>query len=52
MGEPSWARALLIQYTPIVAIGNHEANAHWFYDFLAQPGNEHWFAYTYGNAFS
>jgi len=42
----------LIQYTPmIVAIGNHEQNAHWFYDFLAQPGNEHWFSYMYGNAF-
>jgi hypothetical protein len=42
----------LIQYTPmIVAIGNHEANAHWFYDFLDQPGNEHWYSYTYGNAF-
>ena len=42
----------LIQYTPmIVAIGNHEADAHWFYDFLAQPGNEHWFSYMYGNVF-
>jgi hypothetical protein len=42
----------LIQYTPtIVAIGNHEEDSHWFYDFLAQPGNEHWFSYTYGNAF-
>ncbi|MBK7403502.1 MAG: metallophosphoesterase [Phycisphaerales bacterium] len=42
----------LIQYTPmIVAIGNHEGNSHWFYDFLDQPGNEHWFSYTYGNAF-
>ena len=42
----------LIQYTPmIVAIGNHEQNSHWFYDFLDQPGNEHWFSYIYGNAF-
>ena len=42
----------LIQYTPmIVAIGNHEGDSHWFYDFLDQPGNEHWFSYTYGNAF-
>jgi len=42
----------LIQYTPvIVAIGNHEQDSHWFYDFLAQPGNEHWFGYSYGNAF-
>jgi hypothetical protein len=42
----------LIQHTPmIVAIGNHEGNAHWFYDFLAQPGNEHWFSYAWGNAY-
>ena len=25
------------------------ANAHWFYDFLDQPGNEHWFAFTYSD---
>lgn len=30
-----------------VAIGNHERNAHWFYDYLAQPGNEHWFSFDY-----
>ena len=30
-----------------VAIGNHERNSHWFYDYLAQPGNEHWFSFDY-----
>ena len=33
-----------------VAIGNHERNAHWFDDFVSQPGNEHWFAFSYGNS--
>ena len=33
-----------------VAAGNHEEDAHWFDDFLAQPGNEHWFAFSYGNS--
>ena len=42
----------LIQYTPmIVSIGNHEGNSDWFYRLLAQPGNEHWFGYAYGNAY-
>ena len=42
----------LIRYTPMItAIGNHEGNSHWYYDFLAQPGNEHWYSYQYGNAF-
>jgi predicted phosphodiesterase len=33
-----------------VAPGNHEQNSHWIDDLLAQPGNEHWFAFTYGNS--
>jgi 3',5'-cyclic AMP phosphodiesterase CpdA len=33
-----------------IAIGNHERGAHWFDDFVSQPGNEHWFAFTYGNS--
>lgn len=32
-----------------IAIGNHENDAHWFDDFVDQPGNEHWFAFTYGH---
>jgi hypothetical protein len=42
----------LIKHTPMItAIGNHEGDSHWYYDFLAQPGNEHWYSYQYGNAF-
>ena len=33
-----------------IAIGNHEKDAHWFYDFVSQPGNEDWFSVDYGNA--
>jgi len=33
-----------------VAIGNHERDSHWFDDFVSQPGNEHWFAFSYGNS--
>lgn len=33
-----------------IAIGNHERDSHWFDDFVSQPGNEHWFAFTYGNS--
>jgi hypothetical protein len=50
----SWGRELLTPLWPLakavpfyVAIGNHERNSHWFYDYLAQPGNEHWFSFDY-----
>lgn len=33
-----------------IAIGNHEVDSHWFDEFVSQPGNEHWFAFTYGNS--
>ena len=33
-----------------IAIGNHERQSHWFDEFVSQPGNEHWFAFTYGNS--
>ncbi len=32
-----------------VAIGNHERNSPWFYNYMAQPGNEHWFSMDYAN---
>jgi len=42
----------LIQDTPMIAaLGNHDESSHWFFDLLAQPGNEQWFSYRYGNAF-
>jgi len=38
-----------LKYTPsYIAIGNHEFDAHWFYDYVVQPGNEHYFAFTRG----
>jgi hypothetical protein len=49
-----WGAELLTPIQPLakavpfyVAIGNHEQNSHWFYDYLAQPGNEHWFSFDY-----
>jgi hypothetical protein len=49
-----WGEGLLTPLQPLaqsvpfyIAIGNHEANARWFYEYLAQPGNEHWFAFDY-----
>lgn len=33
-----------------IAIGNHERQARWFDKLVSQPGNEHWFAFTYGNS--
>lgn len=33
-----------------IAIGNHEQQAHWFDNLVSQPGNEHWFAFSYGNS--
>lgn len=42
----------LIQHTPLIAaLGNHDERSSWFFDLLAQPGNEQWFSYRYGNAF-
>jgi hypothetical protein len=42
----------LIQHTPMIAaLGNHDESSSWFFDLLAQPGNEQWFSYRYGNAF-
>jgi hypothetical protein len=49
-----WGEGFLTPLKPLarsvpfyVAIGNHEQNAHWFYDYVAQPGNEHWFSFDY-----
>jgi hypothetical protein len=33
-----------------VAIGNHEANAHWFYDYMSYPPPEDYYSFDYGNA--
>lgn len=43
-------RPLTLNVPVAVAIGNHEGNDPWFYRFLDQPGNEHWFSFDYANA--
>jgi len=44
----------LIAYVPLYpVIGNHEYNGSermWYYDFFSLPGNEQWYAFTYGCA--
>ncbi len=47
-----WGQQLLTPIWPLarhapfwVAIGNHEQQWHWFDDYMAQPGNEHWFSF-------
>ncbi len=32
------------------AIGNHENESIYFYKYFSQPGNDHWFSFTYGNS--
>ena len=62
---PSWVDAFHNPLSPLVrsvplfeAIGNHEGNAHFYYDYTASPpnhpdvpGGESFFAFTYGNVF-
>ena len=41
----------LMKDTPYyIAIGNHEGNAHWYYDFFSYPGRENYYSFDYGNA--
>jgi phosphodiesterase/alkaline phosphatase D-like protein len=41
----------LFANTPVyIAIGNHEKNAHWFYDFVSYPEQENYYSFDYGNA--
>lgn len=44
----------LLAYVPLYpVIGNHEYNGEermWYYDFFSPPGNEEWYAFTYGCA--
>jgi len=43
-------RQLASNVTTYIAIGNHERNSPWFDEYVCQPGNEHFFAFTYANA--
>ena len=52
-----WAREYLLPMSVFsgtvpsyVAVGNHERDAHWFYDYVSQPAPENWAAFTYGDA--
>lgn len=40
----------LMRSTPLyIAIGNHERNAHWFYDYVSFPPPENYYSFDYGN---
>lgn len=41
----------LFAYVPVYpVIGNHEKNAHWYYDYFSLPDPEYYYTFTYGNA--
>jgi acid phosphatase type 7 len=43
--------ARLLSYVPIFpVIGNHEKNAHWYYDYFSLPEPEYYYTFHYGNA--
>jgi predicted phosphodiesterase len=43
--------ATLFAQVPVFpVIGNHEKNAHWYYDYFSLPAPEYWYTFTQGNA--
>jgi hypothetical protein len=43
--------ARLFAYVPVFpVIGNHERNAHWYYDYFSLPAPEYRYSFRYGNA--
>ncbi len=41
----------LLAHVPMMpALGNHEQDAHWYYDYFALPKPEYYYDYTWGNA--
>ncbi len=43
--------APLLRHVPVFpVIGNHEKNAHWYYDYFSLPAPEYWYTFTFGNA--
>lgn len=43
--------AILMRRVPMyVAIGNHERNSHWYYDYVSYPVPENYYSFDYGNA--
>ncbi len=55
--KEQWVREFLVPAATLfgrvpffVAIGNHERNAHWFYDYMSNPPPENYYTFRYGNA--
>ena len=55
--KEQWVREFLVPAARLfgrvpffVAIGNHERNAHWFYDYMCNPPPENYYTFTYGDA--
>ena len=44
------AAALMHRVPMYVAIGNHERNAHWYYDYVSYPKPENYYSFDFGNA--
>ncbi len=43
--------ANLLSYVPMFpVIGNHEKNAHWYYDYFSMPEPEYYYTFKFGNA--
>jgi predicted phosphodiesterase len=43
------AHSLMCSTPLYAAIGNHERNAHWFYDYFSFPAPENYYSFDYGN---
>jgi len=43
-------RGLLARAPLFPVLGNHEGNSPLYFDYFYLPGNEHWYAFDYGNA--
>jgi len=43
-------RELMARAPLFPALGNHEVNHQYYFDFFYLPGNERWYAFDYGNA--
>jgi hypothetical protein len=55
--KPQWVNDLMVpcnrlfsQVPVFPVIGNHEKNAHWYYDYFDLPDPEYWYTWKIGNA--
>ncbi len=44
------ASVFMSRFSTYVAIGNHERNAHWYYDYSSYPAPENYYSFRFGNA--